>query len=64
MSGHLAQGTPKGREETIAGLPTYVAEPENSDKSKTVIFLVDMFGYKLKNIRLLYVSTSEIEPRI
>ncbi|KXS99343.1 hypothetical protein AC578_8985 [Pseudocercospora eumusae] len=53
MSGHLASGTPKGREETIAGLPTYVAEPENKDKSKTIVFLVEIFGYKLNNIRLL-----------
>ncbi|KAF2769880.1 dienelactone hydrolase family protein-like protein [Teratosphaeria nubilosa] len=53
MSGHIASGTPKGREETIAGLPTYVAEPPNGDKSKSVVFISDIFGYKLNNVRLL-----------
>ncbi|KAH9827243.1 Dienelactone hydrolase family, partial [Teratosphaeria destructans] len=53
MSGHLATGTPQGREETIAGLPTYIAEPSTNDPSKTVVFLTDIFGYKLPNIRLL-----------
>lgn len=41
LSGHVQQGTPKGHVETIAGLQTYVAEPKDGSKWKTVIFLVD-----------------------
>lgn len=41
LTGKVQEGTPKGHVETIAGLQTYVAEPKNADKSKTIIFLVD-----------------------
>lgn len=41
LSGKIQEGKPKGREEEINGVLTYVAEPENGDKSKTVVFLVD-----------------------
>ena len=41
LTGKVQEGTPKGHVETIAGLQTYVAEPKEADKSKTIIFLVD-----------------------
>lgn len=41
LSGKVQQGQPKGNEEEIGGLPTYVSEPENGSNAKTVIFLVD-----------------------
>jgi len=41
LSGKVQEGKPTGREEEINGMPTYVAAPENGDKTKTVIFLVD-----------------------
>lgn len=41
LTGKVQEGTPKGHVETIAGLQTYVAEPKEANKSKTVIFLVD-----------------------
>jgi len=53
VSGHIHQGTPKGKEETIADLPTYVASPSDGSSNKTVIFVTDIFGYKLNNVRLL-----------
>lgn len=53
LSGKIQSGKPKGRETEIAGLQTYVAEPENGDKSKTVVFLADIFGWELPNTRLL-----------
>lgn len=54
MSGQLHNhATPTGSESTIGGLPTYVAEPESKDKSKSLIFLVDIFGYDFPNTRLL-----------
>ena len=53
ISGSVHSGEPKGREDTIGGLSTYIAEPENKSTSKSLIFIVDIFGYKFKNVRLL-----------
>jgi len=53
LSGKIQDGKPKGREEEMNGLSVYVAEPENGDKTRTVVFLVDIFGWKLNNVRLL-----------
>ncbi|EXJ86787.1 hypothetical protein A1O3_03741 [Capronia epimyces CBS 606.96] len=53
VSGAVHSGTPRGHEATIGGLPTYIAEPENKSKSKSVVFIVDIFGWKFKNVRLL-----------
>ncbi|KAK4898892.1 hypothetical protein LTR27_003623 [Elasticomyces elasticus] len=53
LSGKINEGKPKGREQDINGIPTYVAEPENGDKTKTVVFLVDIFGWQFPNVRLL-----------
>jgi len=53
LSGKIQEGKPKGRVEEIAGLQTYVAEPKDGSKAKTVIFLVDIFGWTLPNTRLL-----------
>jgi len=53
LSGKVQSGTPVGRVEEIAGLQTYVSEPENGSKAKTVIFLVDIFGWEFTNVRLL-----------
>ncbi|KAH0839203.1 hypothetical protein AYO21_05619 [Fonsecaea monophora] len=53
LSGVVHEGTPKGREDTIGGLPTYIAEPANKSTSKTVVFITDIFGWKFKNVRLL-----------
>ncbi|KAI9671519.1 MAG: hypothetical protein M1817_003571 [Caeruleum heppii] len=53
LSGKVHQGTAAGREETIGGVPTYVSEPENKSKAKTIIFITDIFGYKFNNVRLL-----------
>jgi len=53
LSGTVNSGTPKGREDTIGGLDTYISEPEGGSTAKTVIFLVDIFGWKFPNVRLL-----------
>jgi len=53
ISGSVHEGQPKGREDTIGGLPTYIAEPKGGDKSKSVVFIVDIFGWKFPNVRLL-----------
>lgn len=53
LSGAVHSGTPQGHESTIGGLPTYISEPANKSKAKTVVFIVDIFGWKFKNVRLL-----------
>lgn len=54
LSGSLHNhATPKGRDEQIGGHGCYVAEPSNGSKKRTLIFLTDIFGYKLPNTRLL-----------
>jgi len=54
LSGQLHNhATPTGSVSTIGDLPTYVAEPSSKDKSKTIIFLTDIFGYEFTNARLL-----------
>jgi len=53
LSGKLATGTPTGVEKQIGGLDTYVATPEGASTAQTIVFLVDIFGWKLKNTRLL-----------
>lgn len=53
LSGTVANGTPKGREDTIGGLDTYISEPEGKSTAKSIVFLVDIFGWKFPNVRLL-----------
>ncbi|KAJ9610691.1 hypothetical protein H2200_005468 [Cladophialophora chaetospira] len=53
LSGTVHDGTPQGREDTIGGIQTYIAEPNDKSTAKTVVFLVDIFGWKFKNVRLL-----------
>ncbi|KAF2014722.1 dienelactone hydrolase family protein-like protein [Aaosphaeria arxii CBS 175.79] len=53
LSGKVKEGKPTGIEKTIAGLNTYVAEPENGSKEKSIVFLVDIFGWTFPNVRLL-----------
>lgn len=45
--------TPKGKEIKLGDLPCYVAEPESKSKAQSLIFLTDIFGYKLPNTQLL-----------
>lgn len=52
LTGHLHVGEPKGHEETIAGFPTYVTgDPAN--KARSIVFLHDVWGWKIPNTRLL-----------
>jgi hypothetical protein len=37
--------TPTGQEETIGGLPTYVAAPKDGSKAKTIVYIVDSKWY-------------------
>jgi len=53
LSGSVHSGEPSGREDTIGGVATYVAEPSDKSTAKTVVFVVDIFGWKFKNVRLL-----------
>lgn len=54
MSGQLHNhAQPTGSETTIGGLKAYVTEPESKDRSKVIVFLTDIFGYELPNVRIL-----------
>ncbi|KAF3078285.1 hypothetical protein TWF594_004255 [Orbilia oligospora] len=55
MRGSLHTGNPTGTEETIHNLPTYVAQPENSNGTVngTIVIIPDVFGWDLINLRLL-----------
>lgn len=54
LSGQLHNhASPTGSVSKVGDLSTYIAEPESKDKSKALIFLVDIFGYELPNTRLL-----------
>ncbi|KAI9732060.1 MAG: hypothetical protein M1818_007655 [Claussenomyces sp. TS43310] len=53
LSGKIHEGNPTGKVETIDNLPTYVAAPKDGSKAKTIVFLVDIFGWEFKNTRLL-----------
>ena len=41
LSGKVHQGQPAGREDEIGGLSTYISEPENHSKAKSIIFITD-----------------------
>jgi dienelactone hydrolase len=54
LSGYLNDSaTPTGREEVVNGLQCYIAENKEKCKTKTIIFIPDIFGYKTPNVRLL-----------
>jgi len=53
LSGSVHEGTPTGKIETIDNLQTYVAAPKDGSKAKSIVFLVDIFGWEFKNVRLL-----------
>ena len=41
LSGQVHQGQPSGREDEIGGLSTYISEPEDHSKAKSIIFITD-----------------------
>lgn len=53
ISGIINTGQPSGREDNIGGLDVYVSEPQDKSTSKSIVFITDVFGWKLPNVRLL-----------
>jgi dienelactone hydrolase len=52
--GGISPGTPTGTEETIHGLPTYVARPpEGVTPRGIIVFVPDAFGWVFVNNRVL-----------
>jgi len=47
VSGHIHDGKPKGAVTKIAGMESYIAEPEGGKKDQTIMFIPDIFGYQL-----------------
>lgn len=55
VKGFIHEGVPQGKVEAIAGIPTYIAIPEEEvyPKDTVVLFLSDVFGIELVNNKLL-----------
>lgn len=53
LSGKVHEGTPVGKVEKVGDLETYISAPKDGSKAKTIIFIVDIFGWEFKNARLL-----------
>ncbi|KAL8764738.1 MAG: hypothetical protein Q9209_007905 [Squamulea sp. 1 TL-2023] len=53
LSGALHEGKPTGRVDNIGGLDCYIAEPKGGSKTKSVVFISDIFGWEFPNTRLL-----------
>lgn len=58
-TGTLHEGTPKGRVETVHGLPTYIAEPPSGTPKAIIVIIPDAFGWELPNSRVLADSYAE-----
>ena len=52
LSGHLHEGTPKGKETKLGSMNAYVTGDEKN-KARTILYLVDIFGYDLPSTLLL-----------
>ena len=65
ITGALHEGTPKGTEGTIAGLPTYIAKPPASSATKAgiIVIITDAFGWDFINNRLLADTYAEKSGR-
>ncbi|KAL8947729.1 MAG: hypothetical protein Q9222_006025 [Ikaeria aurantiellina] len=53
LSGVVHDGKPTGRIDTIGGLDTYIAEPKDGSKTRSIVFISDIFGWAFPNTRLL-----------
>ncbi|KAL8696842.1 MAG: hypothetical protein Q9224_002592 [Gallowayella concinna] len=53
-SGFTHTGEPRGRVETLHGLPTYITEPPSGAPPKGIIVMIpDAFGWEIPNNRLI-----------
>lgn len=46
LSGKVHSGKPSGREDTIGGVHTYIAEPEGGSRAKSIVFITDSRSYQ------------------
>ena len=54
FSGHVHEGTPKGRVTKLHGLDTYIAEPTADGPAGGIIVIIpDAFGWEFVNNRIL-----------
>ena len=59
-SGTVHEGDPRGRVETLHGLPTYITEPPNGVEFKCIVVMIpDAFGWEIPNSRILADIYSE-----
>ena len=60
ITGSVHQGHPKGREEIVFGLPSYVTDPpEGQDVKSIIVIIPDALGWVFVNTRLLADSYAE-----
>jgi dienelactone hydrolase len=52
IKGSLDEGTPRGEEIVVEGIPCYLSKPTTSNGA-AIILGTDIFGYKLVNARLI-----------
>jgi dienelactone hydrolase len=53
FSGAIHSGTPTGKEVTLHGLPTYVAEPPGGTPKSIIVIVPDAFGWDFINSRII-----------
>lgn len=54
LKGSLDEGSPRGQDSTLAGVPCYITKPTAAaPNGAAVILATDIFGYKLINARLI-----------
>lgn len=53
IKGSLDEGSPKGTDTTIAGVPCYISKAAQQSNGGCIILATDIFGYKLINARLI-----------
>lgn len=53
ISGHLHEGNPKGSTTKLGDLDCYVSAPKDGSKKKSLVFITDIFGWDVPNVRLL-----------
>jgi dienelactone hydrolase len=63
ISGTVFEGTPCGKEESIAGVPCYVASPPSTTSGRVLLLITDVFGWRFNNPRLLadrYAAAADV----
>jgi hypothetical protein len=63
--GFLHSGEPRGRDETVAGVPCYVSSPPGGSTATApiILFLSDVFGHTFGEPRARLLRLPDFQPR-